>query len=230
VLSEPLSEQETVDAVAQAAAEALGGACAAVLRADVGGLELLGSFRLDPKLAEALDAHDASLVVAQLELAGQVAAAARGALERSDLYERERRSRSLAQRLARAGRELAGELDPDDVLDAATRHALDLLAADGASVRVLEGDEVVVRAAAGAGSADVLGTRAPSTGWLVGDVVQTRSPRATEDVGDDSRYAAADEMLAAGYAGYLGVPMIGPDDAAQGILAVYSRRPRRWRE
>jgi PAS domain S-box-containing protein len=167
---------------------------------------------------------------AQLELAGQVAAAARGALERSDLYERERRSRSLAQRLARAGRELAGELDPDDVLDAATRHALDLLAADGASVRVLEGDEVVVRAAAGAGSADVLGTRAPSTGWLVGDVVQTRSPRATEDVGDDSRYAAADEMLAAGYAGYLGVPMIGPDDAAQGILAVYSRRPRRWRE
>ena len=293
VLSEPLSEQETVDAVAQAAAEALGGTCAAVLRAEVRGLELVGSFQLDPKLAETLAVHDELLAAcvtggkilaatqlrdderfgdviaraaeraglgsllavplpahgesgggivlvffeggrsfddAQLELAGQVAAAARGALERSDLYERERRSRSLAQRLARAGRELAGELDPDDVLDATSRYALDLLAADGASVRVLEGDEVVVRAAAGAGSADVLGTRAPSTGWLVGDVVQTRSPRAIEDVRDDSPYAAADEMLAAGYAGYLGVPMIGPDDAAHGILAVYSRRPRRWRE
>ena len=54
----------------------------------------------------------------QLELAGQVAGAARGALERSELYESERRSRSLAQRLARAGGELAGELDPDNLLDA----------------------------------------------------------------------------------------------------------------
>ncbi len=37
-------------------------------------------------------------------------------------------------------------------------------------------------------------------------------------------------MLAAGYAGYLGVPMIGPEESAQGILAVYSTRPREWRE
>ena len=37
-------------------------------------------------------------------------------------------------------------------------------------------------------------------------------------------------MLAAGYAGYLGVPMIGPEESAHGILAVYSTRPREWRE
>ena len=37
-------------------------------------------------------------------------------------------------------------------------------------------------------------------------------------------------MLAAGYAAYLGVPMIGPDGAVQGILAVYDARPRDWRE
>ena len=37
-------------------------------------------------------------------------------------------------------------------------------------------------------------------------------------------------MFAAGYAGYLGVPMIGPEESAQGILAVYSTRPREWRE
>ena len=37
-------------------------------------------------------------------------------------------------------------------------------------------------------------------------------------------------MLAAGYAGYLGVPMTGPDESAHGILAVYSTRPREWRE
>jgi two-component system phosphate regulon sensor histidine kinase PhoR len=37
-------------------------------------------------------------------------------------------------------------------------------------------------------------------------------------------------MLAAGYAGYLGVPMIGREESAHGILAVYSTRPREWRE
>jgi PAS domain S-box-containing protein len=166
----------------------------------------------------------------QLELAGQVAAAARGALERSNLYERERRSRHLAQRLAQAGRELAGELDPDDVLDQVARHAIDLVACDGASVRLLEGDEVVVRAAAGAGAADALGTQADSTGWLVGDIVQTRTTRAIADVRGDPRVADADPMLAAGYAAYLGVPMMGPEERAHGILAVYSRRPREWWE
>ena len=67
----------------------------------------------------------------QLELAGHVAGAARGALERSELYESERRARSLAQRLARAGVELAGELDPDNLLDVAVRSAVELLEAGG---------------------------------------------------------------------------------------------------
>ena len=53
VLSEPLSEQETLDAVAQAAAEALGGDSAAVLRAAGDELELAGSY----ELAEGLGAH-----------------------------------------------------------------------------------------------------------------------------------------------------------------------------
>ena len=293
VLSEPLSGQETVDAVAQAAAEALGGDSAAVLRPAGGDLALAGSYELAPRLtahladaaaeltdcarggnvlasrrlgddgrfgeglAKAAEADDRGSLLAvplpepggegtglvlvffqgersfgdeQLELAGHVAAAARGALERSDLYERERRLRSLAQRLARAGRELAGELDPDNVLDEAVRHAVELLDADGASARVLEGDEVVVRAASGAGAPDSLQARAPSTSWLVGDIVQTRATRAVADVRTDPRVGEADVMLAAGYAGYLGVPMIGPEEAVQGILAVYSQRPRSWVE
>ena len=293
VLSEPLSGQETLDAVAQAAAEALGGDSAAVLRPSAGELELAGAYELAPRLtahlrdaasslgdcarggnvlasrrladdsrfgeglAAAAAADDRRSLLAvplpepggegtglvlvffqqersfsddQLELAGHVAAAARGALERSDLYERERRSRSLAQRLARAGRELAGELDPDNVLDEAVRHAIELVGADGASVRVLEADEVVVRAAEGLGAEAALEARAPSTSWLVGDIVQTRSTRAVPDVRTDPRVGEADVMLGAGYAGYLGVPMIGPEESAQGILAVYSRRPRAWLE
>ena len=293
VLSEPLSEQETLDAVAQAAAEALGGNSAAVLRSTGTELQLAGSYELADGLAVHLRGNASDLALCarggkvlasrrlreddrfgaglgqaaavagrgsllavplqepgsegagvvlvffqgersfgneQLELAAQIAAAARGALERSDLYERERRARYLAQSLARAGRELAGELDPDNVLDEAVRHAVQLLGADGASIRLLEGDEVVVRAATGVGEPEALGTRAPSTAWLVGDIVQTRSTRAIADVSADARVGEADAMLAAGYAGYLGVPMIGPEEYAHGILAVYSRRPREWRD
>ena len=102
--------------------------------------------------------------------------------------------------------------------------------ADGASVRMLEGDEVVVRSVAGPGGIDALDTRAPSTAWLVGDIVQTRATRSISDVAVDPRVGEADAMLAAGYGGYLGVPMIGPEESATGILAVYSMRPREWRE
>ena len=35
-------------------------------------------------------------------------------------------------------------------------------------------------------------------------------------------------MLAAGYLAYLGVPMIGPEESVQGILAVYGGRTREW--
>ena len=292
VLSEPLSAEATLDAVAQAAAEALGGESAAVLRSSGDDLELAGAHSLDRGLATYLRAEAAALtpparagkVLAsrrlrddsrfaaglakaagesdcesllaiplvqpagaglalvivffqgetvfgdeQLELAGHVAGAARGALERSELYESERRARSLAQRLARAGVELAGELDPDNLLDVAVRSAVDLLEAGGASIRLLEGDEVVGRAASGEGELESVGARTPSTAWLVGDIVQTRSTRAIADVRDDARISDADAMLAAGYAAYLGVPMVGPDGSVQGILAVYAVRPRVWR-
>ena len=166
----------------------------------------------------------------QLELAGHVAGVARGALERSELYELERRSRSLAQRLAKASRELAGELDPEDVLDQVVQHSVELLGADGASVRLLEDDELVVRAACGAGSAGAAETRAPSTSWLVGDIVQTRSARAIADAREDARAAEADPMLATAHAAYLGVPMIAPDESIHGVLAVYARRAREWHD
>jgi PAS domain S-box-containing protein len=95
---------------------------------------------------------------------------------------------------------------------------------------MLEDDEVVVRAATGAGAEEASGTRAPSTGFLVGDIVQTRSTRAVADVRTDRRLGEADSMLAAGYLAYLGVPVVGPEESVQGILAVYDGRTREWRE
>jgi len=294
VLSEPLSAEATLDAVAQAASESLGGDSAAVLRNVGGALELAGAYELPDALRAFLDSPGADDLAAaaragkllasrdlggdtrfgpglleaatkagcssllavpltqprtdagglvlvffdeehaftdeQLELAGHVAGAARVALERSELYELERRSRALAQHLASSGRELAGELDPENVLDRLAGLASSLLSGTGASVWVLEGDELVVHAACGTGASGALEQRAPSTAWLLGDIVQSRSARTISNAEADPRASETDPMIAAGHVASIGVPLIGPDAGVRGVVSVYDSRPREWRE
>jgi PAS domain S-box-containing protein len=293
VLGEPLSAAETLDAVAQAAAEALGGDAALLLRPVGERLEVAGSYELRPELqplvsggvdgeifrhasaehrilaapnveedARFAEWHDAltaagarsllavpveeergqrgGLVVVlftqartftddDLEIAKQVVTAARGALERSGVYEFERRARALAQHLASTGRTLTMALDPAVVLDEIPRQVTRLLDTHGASVRLLEGDELVLHGAVGPGSTGVLGARAPSTASLAGDIVQSREPATVVDTSADRRHADADPLLAAGqYRAYAGVPMIGPDGSVYGVVAAVSSRPREW--
>ncbi|MBA2568657.1 MAG: GAF domain-containing protein [Actinobacteria bacterium] len=295
-LAEPLSQPATLDAVAQAATESLGGAAAAVLMPEVRGLALAAAVELPdalellrggltdaasvlhtcaaerrllaaPSIADddrfdetwrglAVEAgfrallaipvdpprrEQGGLVVVffaeprefiddDLELARRLAGAARGALERSELYESERTSRALSQQLARMGTLLASELDPAAVLDEVVQQAPALLEADAASIRVIEGDELVVHAVQGEGLDGAVGFRAPSTAWLAGDIIQSRAPTALADAGSDSRLLADDPVLAAGYRAYLGVPLVGAEGGLQGVLAVYHRRPRAWRD
>ena len=44
------------------------------------------------------------------------------------------------------------------------------------------------------------------------------------------RLVLDDPVLTAGHSGYLGVPLVGLEGGFQGVLAVYSQRPRVWRE
>jgi PAS domain S-box-containing protein len=293
VLGEPLSAVATLDAVAQAAAEALGASGAAVLRQVGSHLELAGGYELRdelrallergsnprafslaaeerrtlaaPRLAEderfvdwraEIAASGAQSLLAlpldevrgqrgglvvmlfaeqrrftddDLELATHVARAARGALDRSETYELERRARRLAQQLANTGREIATELDPGTVLDELARQATELLETEGASVSLLEGGELVLHSAAGPGSTEVLGARAPSTTRVAGDVIQSREPAVVRDVQADPRQLDADPLIGAGYGGYAAVPLIGPDGNVHGVLAVLSVSPREWR-
>jgi PAS domain S-box-containing protein len=60
--------------------------------------------------------------------------------------------------------------------------------------------------------------------------VQSRSPVIVADARNDQRLLQADPVLAAGYAGYVGVPLVGPEGAVQGVLSVYTKAPRPWRE
>jgi PAS domain S-box-containing protein len=166
-----------------------------------------------------------------LELARNLAGAARGALERSELFEAERRSRALAQQLAAAGTLLGMELDPATLLEEVARRAPTLLEADAAVVRLLEGDELVAEAAVGPDAAAVLESRVASTARLAGDAVQSRTPVAISDARDDQRLLQADPMLAADYASCVAVPLVGGSEGGvQGVLSVYCRAPRAWRD
>jgi PAS domain S-box-containing protein len=296
VLGQSLSLEATVDAVAHAANDALGGSFAAVLLPRRGTLELAGKAEVPDALADALRdglpesadvlAHAAAdgrvlasgdvedddrfgtdwidlardsgyrallavpvasardgaggLVLVffasprtfedeDLELARHLADAARGALERSELFEAERTARRLSQQLARTGGILATELDPAAVLDEVVTQAPTLLAADACAIRTVEDDELVVGAATGVGAEGAIGTRVPSTARLSGDVYQSRAPVAVEDVAQDDRLLAADPILGSGYSAFLGVPLSGPEGSVHGVVAVYAKHPRTWR-
>jgi two-component system, OmpR family, phosphate regulon sensor histidine kinase PhoR len=165
---------------------------------------------------------------AELEVARHLGDAARGALERSELFEAERTARALSQQLAKTGSVLATELDPAAVLDEVVQQAPALLAADACAVLTLEDDELVVGAAFGEGTDEAVGTRVSSTSSLSGDVFQSRAPVAVDNAAADS-HLGADVLVTAGYSAFLGVPLFGPEGAPAGVLAVYARRPRTWR-
>ena len=165
-----------------------------------------------------------------LELAQQVARAARGAFERSRLFDAERTARSLAQQLARTGSLLASELDPAAVLDAVVAEAVDLLRVDAAVLASLDERDLVITAAVGDGADGAIGVRAPLGASAPGDVVRSRAPAVYDDASQNDSLRAGDIFLAAGHAAYLGVPLSAPDGGLYGVLSVYGRTARVWRE
>ena len=296
-LAEPLSQPATLDALAQAASEALGGSVAVVLMPSGHRLELAAAHGLPEALSETLAEgvpesadvlagaarerrllsassladddrfgnewrrvagdvgvrsllaipvdpprrDEGGLVVVffaeerafsddDLELGRRLAGAARGALERSELYESERTSRALSQQLARMGSLLATELDPGAILDEVAAQAPSLLSADACAIHLVEDDELVVSAVGGKSAPALTGVRLPMTARPAGDVVQSRAPVVVSDASSDPRLLAEDPVLGAGHVAYLGVPLIGMEEGLQGVIAVYAHRPRTWRD
>jgi PAS domain S-box-containing protein len=296
VLGSTLSRAETLDALAQAACEALGGDAALVLELRGDAAVLAGTHELPQTVRNGLAAaegaalwpfsgpegketilaspelqsddrfgaalrgplvaegygsllcapvagvHDQAYAVVVLfrgsrafadedvRLTEHLSGAARGALERSELFEGERRARTFSQRLARVGALLATSLDPAIVLDEVARRAPGLLGADAAVIRVLERDELVVRAAAGPGTERLVGTAAASSAAVSGAVAQSRAPLAVQDVRDQPRLARGDPLLERGAAACVAVPVAAHGGGLYGVLAVYSTAPRPWRD
>lgn len=290
-LAAPLSQDETLEAVVEAAKDAVGGVFAAALLPTRMSLRLVGSRTLPDALADALArapagalndaARDGRVLTAQaigsddrfdaewknlvlrsggkallaiplgeavsgpaglvvvffaterafgdddVELARHLAAAAAGALVRSELFETERNSRALAQHLARISGLLAPELDPLLVLREVAREAPLLLGADACVVHELLDGELVVSAAEGEGAAAAAGSRAVLRGSPAREVLESQAPVVKDAAGPDER--SADPLLAGGYDAYLSVPLTASEGGVQGVISVYSRSPRPWR-
>jgi PAS domain S-box-containing protein len=60
--------------------------------------------------------------------------------------------------------------------------------------------------------------------------VQSRAPVAYEDASSNESLAESDAFLALGHAAYLGVPLAAREGGLHGVLSVYAREPRMWRE
>lgn len=295
-LGSPLSRAETLDALAQAACEALGGDSALVLELAGSELvlagahepaeavrerfaagvpetqarfasaarqerilsssELAGDDRFDQGLRDLLTGegygsllsapvaagreHAYAVVVLShgaraftdedVLLAQHLSVAAGGALERSELFEAERRARTFSQRLARVGSLLATSLDPAVVLEEVGREAPSLLTADAAVIRLLRGDELYVSTAHGQGTRQLLGTASGSAVGISGVVAQSHAARTVRDVREEMRLARGDVLLEQGASACAAVPMFAHGGGLYGVIAVYSRQPRTWRD
>ena len=295
VLGTTLSRAETLDALAQAACDALGGDAALVLELQGGAASLAGTHELPDPIRTALAARGSSgrlagfaeeeriLASAELEtderfdaslreplvaegygsllcapvagvrdqayavvvlfrggrtftdedvlLTQHLSGAARGALERSELFEGERRARTFSQRLARVGALLATE--PRRRRGAGGGRARGARPAR----RRRSGDPP-----AGAGRARRAGGRGPGhrapgghvRGLDAGDLGRRRPGPAPVAVTDAEQRTAArtwrPPARARGGGACVAVPLAAHGGGLYGVLAVYSSVPRAWRD
>jgi GAF domain-containing protein len=105
---------------------------------------------------------------------------------------------------------------------AATRERL---GAAACSVALLEGEELVFRAAAGAGAAEVIGVRLPLGRGIAGWAVASGQAIAVADVNVDRRF----DRETAASTGYLPTTILAvpveDDDGPRGVLEVLDRQP-----
>ena len=143
------------------------------------------------------------------------------------LYEAERGARALAQQLARTGRPLTSELDPDAVLD--DRRTRRRRCSTPTAPRSAARGRRARRHGGGRPRAEARSTRAPGGGLALRRRRAVARAGRARDAGPIRGCASLDPMLAAGYAGYLGVPIAGPEDRPTGC-SPSTPRPREWRE
>ena len=148
------------------------------------------------------------------------------------LFEQAERDRRRLATLNEVSRRLAEVYEPDQILALIVGEARTLLDVEVAGIRLLEGNDLVVRAQAGEGAAALMERERIRIGEsLTGAVVARGEPIVVEDLTEDTRFDPIHRRHATelGFHGWLGVPLRARGEII-GTLAVYSRLRRRFGE
>ena len=145
--------------------------------------------------------------------------------------------RERADSLYRISNLLAGAHDTDEVLDLIVNEAVRLIDASAATLRLLEGNKLVPRAATGSATAHLAVAAeiketyiAENSESIMGRVLATKKPYLTEDAetGDLLTYEAARQNLRrSGFHAGVNIPLL-VNDQAIGVLVVFDKAIRRW--
>jgi diguanylate cyclase (GGDEF)-like protein len=127
-------------------------------------------------------------------------------------------------------RQLAVASDTEAVLDLIVTEATRLLGGDAAGLRLLEGDELVLRAQTADAASAGFRTRLKVGQSLSGRAVATGRPVVVEDLAQDRTHDPAHKQgaLAAGLHGYIAIPLRAHQRTV-GVLYVLTKQRRRFR-
>ena len=148
---------------------------------------------------------------------------------------RRRRPRATEERrlevLYEVSRRLTAIHETDEMLTLIVNEAARLLGVEAAGLRLIEGDDLVLRARTESAAAVMLRTRLKVGESLSGLVVPSNGPVIVEDLMTDTRYDAEHKRGAAelGLHGFLAVPL-RVNDTIIGVLNLYSKQRRRFGE
>ena len=164
-----------------------------------------------------------------IRLAQAFADQAAVALENARLFETAERERRRLEVLYEVSARVASVHDAGEVLDLIVNEAVRILAADAAGLRLLEGDDLVLRARTASAAGLITRRRLKVGESLSGLPVATGEATAVEDIHEDTRYDPVHRQAARelGFRSFLGLPLRA-HGRVLGSLYVYTRSRRRF--
>jgi GAF domain-containing protein/CheY-like chemotaxis protein len=164
-----------------------------------------------------------------IRLAQAFADQAAVALDNARLFEAAERERRRLQVLYEVGARVASVQDAGEVLDRIVNEAVRMLGADAGGLRLLEGDDLVLRARTDSAAALITRPRFKIGESLSGLPVATGEATAVVDVREDARYDPIHRQAARelGFQSFLGVPLRA-HGRVLGSLYVYTLARRRF--
>jgi signal transduction histidine kinase len=163
----------------------------------------------------------------ELEVLGVLANQAAISMENARLYEQAERERRRIAVLYEVSRRLATVHEPDEILALIVEEATRLLGVELAGVRLIEGQELVLRAHAGSADASGIRARLGIGEGLTGAVAEGNEAVLVEDVVGDPRCDPALRQVGAdrGLHAFVGVPLRA-EGRAIGVLFALTSQPQ----